>query len=455
MSDDPFADLPEADRTVIRPRPGGRTPGAGPARALGGAAAVSAAAGAVPRGLGQELPLVGINPLVRAAAPLLAAIVRLRGRVQHPDPDGLRRSMAVAVREFEQRALQTGLDSKSLRAGRYALCATIDDLVLSTPWGSHSAWTAQSLTSLFHNEVSGGERYFDILGQMEAELGRYGEVVELMYLCLSLGFEGRYRVLPRGAASLAEFRDSLFRTLRQRRPEYERELSPHWRGVGAGYDPLRRRLPIWIIGGAALALAALIYLGFDLLLGSASDTTFARLAALPPIGPVVVVRAAPVPPPAPAATPMAPSTTAARLHSFLAPEIAQHLVEVLEDAQAVTVRIANRNMFGSGLATLNAGYGPLLDRIGTALQDEPGKILVVGHTDNQPIRTARFPSNWQLSAARAETVAAAIRAKLSDPARVRAEGHADTEPLAPNTTAEGRQANRRTEIVLIKPPAQP
>ena len=197
----------------------------------------AAAPAATPRGLGDTLPLVGVNPLVKAAAPLLAAAVRLRGRLNHPDPDGLRRSIAEAVRQFEQRALGTGLDTKSLRAARYALCATIDDLVLSTPWGSHSAWTAQSLTSLFHNEVSGGERFFDILEQMEKELGRHGDVVELMFLCLSLGFEGRYRVLPRGPATLAEFRDNLFRTLRQRRAEFERELSPHWRGVGSGYNP--------------------------------------------------------------------------------------------------------------------------------------------------------------------------------------------------------------------------
>jgi type VI secretion system protein ImpK len=144
-----------------------------------------------------------------------------------------------------------------------------------------------------------------------------------------------------------------------------------------------------------------------------------------------------------------------RLRTFLAAEIKEGLVEVFEDAQTITVRIANRNMFGSGEATLNSGYGPLLDRIGTALQDEPGKVLVVGHTDNQPIRTARFPSNWQLSTARAETVARMIAAKLSDPSRVKAEGHADNEPIAPNTTPEGRQRNRRTDIVLIKPPAPP
>ncbi len=115
--------------------------------------------------------------------------------------------MVEAVREFEKRALATGLDTRSLRAARYALCATIDDMVLSTPWGSTSSWAAQSLTSIFHNEVSGGERFFDILEQMQKDLGRHSEVVELMYLCTSLGFEGRYRVMPRGIAALTELRD--------------------------------------------------------------------------------------------------------------------------------------------------------------------------------------------------------------------------------------------------------
>lgn len=446
MTDDPFADLSDIDRTVIRPRPGGRTGGAARAEAVD----------MTPRGLDDSLPLVGVNPLVKAASPLLAAMVRVRGRVQHPDPDGVRRGIAEAVRQFEQRALTTGMDTKSLRAARYALCATFDDLVLSTPWGSHSAWTTQSLTSMFHNEVSGGERFFDILEQMQQEMGRHGDVVELMFLCLSLGFEGRYRVLPRGAATLGELRDNLFRVLRQRRPEFERELSPHWRGVGAGYDGLGRRIPLWVVGIASVSLAALIYLGFNLLLGAASDTTFARLAGLPPSGPVVIARAAavkPPPPPAPVAVEAGSGVT--RLRTFLAPEIKQGLVEVLEDPQAITVRIANRNMFGSGAATLTSGYGPLLDRIGMALQGEPGRVLVVGHTDNQPIRTARFPSNWQLSTARAETVALVVAAKLTDQTRIKSEGHADNDPVAPNTTPEGRQQNRRTDIVLIKPPAPP
>src|SRR6202012_3575725 len=170
---------------------------------------------------------------------LLAAAIRIAGgRGRNPDADQLRRGMVDGVREFEKKALATGLDTRSLRAARYAICATIDDIVLSTPWGASSSWTQQSLTSVFHNEVIGGERFFDILEQMQQDLGRHAPVVELMYLCTSLGFEGRYRVMPRGVAALTELRDGVYRTIRNRRGEWERDLSPHWKGIAAGMRSL-------------------------------------------------------------------------------------------------------------------------------------------------------------------------------------------------------------------------
>jgi type VI secretion system protein ImpK len=442
MSDDPFAEPSDVEATVIRPRPGGRS---NPAESPPPRAAVPPATGTV--------PTVGANPLIAAAAPLLAAAIRIgSSRGRHPDPEQLRRGMIEAVRDFEKRALATGLDTRSLRAARYALCATIDDLVLSTPWGSTSTWTAQSLTSIFHNEVSGGERFFDILQDMEKDLARHGAVVELMYLCTSLGFEGRYRVMPRGMAAVTELRDSLYRTVRQRRGDFERELSPHWRGLETGYKPLAQRVSIWMMAAGTLAIACLIYFLFDFTLSTASDVALDGLAALPPHGAITVPRqvaVAPPPPPTPqmvtATDPAAPNFTV-----FLAPEIKEGLVKVFEDPQSITVRLTNRNMFGSGSAILNSSYLPLLQRIGTALQATKGDVLVNGYTDNQPIHTVQFPSNWQLSQARADAVAREIEAKLSDPKRVRAVGKGDADPIASNTTPQGRQENRRTEIVLMK-----
>jgi type VI secretion system protein ImpK len=133
---------------------------------------------------------------------------------------------------------------------------------------------------------------------------------------------------------------------------------------------------------------------------------------------------------------------------FLEPEIRQGLVSVTETATTTRVQIRASGMFQSGSATLQDTFIPLLQRIGDALNTEPGRVRVIGHTDNQPIRTVRFPSNVQLSVARAEAARDVVGQKMREPARLTAEGRADLNPIASNDTAEGREANRRIEIVL-------
>jgi type VI secretion system protein ImpK len=91
-----------------------------------------------------------------------------------------------------------------------------------------------------------------------------------------------------------------------------------------------------------------------------------------------------------------------------------------------------------------------LSRVAAALNDHEGPIIIMGHSDNEPIRTARFPSNMALSLARAESVLRTLTGQLDDPDRLRAEGRADQEPVVSNDTGEGRAKNRRIEIVLIR-----
>jgi type VI secretion system protein ImpK len=162
---------------------------------------------------------------------------------------------------------------------------------------------------------------------------------------------------------------------------------------------------------------------------------------------------APPPPPPPpaevaAAAPDAPAKPT--LRQFLAPDVKAGLAQVLEDGQSITVRLLNRDMFASGSAALNPAALPLLDHVGAALQAERGDITVNGYTDNQPIHTVQFPSNWTLSQSRADIVAKTIASHLSDPKRVHATGKGDTDPVAANATPEGRQQNRRTDVVLTK-----
>ena len=103
--------------------------------------------------------------------------------------------------------------------------------------------------------------------------------------------------------------------------------------------------------------------------------------------------------------------------------------------------------FEPGSADVSARVLPLLDRIAQELQRTPGQILVTGHTDSQPIRSIRFPSNWHLSQARAQSVKDTLSTKVK-PERIRSEGLADTQPVADNGTPTGRAKNRRVEITL-------
>ncbi|MDW8370740.1 MAG: type VI secretion system protein TssL, long form, partial [Geminicoccaceae bacterium] len=121
-----------------------------------------------------------------------------------------------------------------------------------------------------------------------------------------------------------------------------------------------------------------------------------------------------------------------------------------EDLQKLRIRLPNAGLFASGRADLDPATAPLLACLGRELAGEPGRIRVVGHTDDRPIRTARFPSNWELSRARAEAVRAGLAPFLADPARIAVDGRADTEPVASNAEEAGRARNRRVEILVLR-----
>ncbi|NBC34051.1 MAG: type VI secretion system protein TssL, partial [Alphaproteobacteria bacterium] len=392
----------------------------------------------------------GVNPLVAAAAPLLELITRLRNRAQHRNVESLRERVIAEIKGFEGRAVEAGVAPPLVRAGRYALCATVDDVVLNTPWGSQSVWTKQSMVVTFYNEAWGGERFYEILNQLLKNPGRNLEVLELMYLCMTLGFEGQYRLIDRGAAKHAEIRDGLYRTIIQQRGEYERELSPHWRGIEVGHRPITSYIPLWLVGVIAAGLLALMFTGFSYALNANSDGVYALLNNIPPHGNVQLARAEPVPPPPPPPPTVEEAQQVERIRAFLEAEIEEGLVEVLEDAQTITVRLKGEGMFASASDALENRYRPAIERVATAMNDEPGDIIVTGHTDSIPIRTLRFPSNWDLSMARAEAVMEFMEQFIDDPERMSAEGLADNEPIDTNQTAEGRARNRRIEVVLVK-----
>src|SRR6185436_14295674 len=119
-----------------------------------------------------------------------------------------------------------------------------------------------------------------------------------------------------------------------------------------------------------------------------------------------------------------------------------------ENGQSIIIRVGSLDTFPSGSATVLETFKPTGLKIAAALAKEPGDIRVTGHTDNVAIFTVRFPSNYDLSLERAQAVAAVLKPGIPDQSRLKIEGKADTQPVAPNNTEEGRAKNRRVEISI-------
>lgn len=470
--DDPFAEPGDTDKTVIRPNPGGRRsatpqapvqpqaavtadPAAPPQDAFGVPQGVT---GAATQGASQasrsasgkptQMALTGMNPLAACASALFALISRIRNRAQHMDPDGLRKNVVAEVRAFENRALQAGIAAQTVKVARYALCATLDDVVLNTPWGGQSSWGLQSMVGTFHRETVGGDRFYDLLARLEKEPGANVDMLEFLYMCMSLGFEGRLRIEQGGAEKHLQIRAALARILRNQRGPVERDLSPHWPGVIKPFKVLSAWRLLWIALIVTGVLLVMQFLGLSWALSNQTENVVGQLSIVDAGPRAELERRAPPPPPPPPIQTL--EEQVAKVAGFLEPEIADGIVQVFQKGNTLIIRLTGSGMFGSGSDQLSKAFQAPVTRVAEALNDEKGRVIVAGHSDNIPIRSSRFPSNMALSLARAKSVMAGMADVLGDPGRLSAEGRAEKEPIADNGTKAGRATNRRIEILLVQ-----
>lgn len=430
--DDPFAEF-EQDRTIIKPS-AGRKPRVSP----------TVPPPATDRLEKVSLPDVpagaGLTPLLQLASPLLTTGSRIRTMPQHANPGALRDALVSAVQKFEVTARAQGLPNDQVVAGRYLLCTFLDECASSTPWGGSGVWATQSLLVHFHNESWGGEKLFQLLGKLAENVSANRGLLELIYSILSLGFEGRYRVLQNGREQLDGVRAKLALMLREQRGTAISELSPNWEGLPAVGKRLRDGIPVWFVATVAALFLAVIFLMLRVSISGQTDDVFAGLQSLD-------VKESSMPPPPPELPAEKP-----RLSGLLKPEIEAGLIEVRDLADRSVVVIRGDGFFNPGGADVASKVLPLLERIADELTNVKGQVLVVGHTDSQPIRSISYPSNWHLSRDRAKAVKELLEAKVK-PERIRSEGLADTKPIGDNSTPEGRAKNRRVEIILTLPQA--
>ena len=390
-----------------------------------------------------EAPQQVRNRLMTEAGPVLALAAAVRaGRARPPLPQ-FHKIATAAIARFEK-AIQPGLSAEAYQRARYAVCATVDDIAQNLPGQTNDTaeWARRSMVVTFFHENIGGDRFWQLTDDMLGRPQQNIELIELFHACLAAGFEGRFRVMADGKRRLHEIMQQLYACLEHPRALSQRELVPHWRGENA---PMAK-VGFWnhIALAAAIAFGALmlIYIILRLVLLQTGHGSWDAMGALMPDQPLRLSRQA-APPPAPPA-----GGQLQKLQAFLQPEIDQGLVKVEEDASTVRVRTTVGQLFKSGSDELEPGRVDLFNRIGKAIDNEPGPVTVEGHADSDRVSTLQFPDNMALSGARANAVAGIIGKNLSDPSRVTAQAFGDTQPIASNATPEGKSLNRRVEVVL-------
>ncbi|UPG84769.1 type IVB secretion system protein IcmH/DotU [Luteibacter aegosomatis] len=385
----------------------------------------------------DTLPASGPNPLIRAAHPLLMLAAALRASRSVDDVAMLWNRTAAELRRFQSRAADAGVDARTMSTARYVLCAAIDEAVLKSAWGPRSPWHRKSLLMAHHGDTYGGDTFFVILDRIGADIERYVDLAELMYACLSLGFGGRHLAESEGALRLGERRDDLRRRIATVRADVPAAMSPSWQGMARPRRTARRF--VWM--GLACALCVLTGMGAYLHRQRADlrSAMGARLDAVVHALPPVTVR-----------DDTSMPAAAFDLRHWIDAEGGLDDLELVDDGTGRTiVRLFAGGWFPSGAALLAPVQRQRVERLARALNHLRGKVVVVGHTDDLPIRLSRFESNMALSRERARNVAEVLADSLDDRARVSFRGAGDTQPIAlPADLPAHRERNRRVDIVV-------
>lgn len=433
----------ESEQTIFRPSPLQELRARQGATLFGSSGAMHAAP---PPQIDEDFPDAGVartprNAIREAATPLLALISAVRsGRVDMPLPELHRRASAAAAL-FDQALL--GLDVERQRRARYAVYATVDDVAQTLPGrGAEGVeWARRSMVVRSFGENIGGDRFWMLLADMLAHPASHADLIELYHACLAAGFHGRHRVGDTGGADLNRTMADAYAALPHVRLVSETELVPAWRGRSTARRTAGAWAPLMLAASALAGLLLILLLVLRLVLGQTGQPALTAMAAINPQTPLRLSRRAD-------AVAQRESAQQSRIAALLAPEIAQHLVSLDEDANSVRVRTTIGQLFRSGSDVLEPGRQALFARIARAVAKERGAIRIEGHADSDPVASLAFPNNQTLSDARAQAVATLFRNLLADKGRISSQGFGATRPIAPNATEAGKTLNRRVEIVV-------
>ena len=447
MSDDDQFDPFNSDKTVILPTPGGSVkpgtttqipvPPSNPARqAPLSKAAISPQQGNLKPPKLAHIEAAERNSILGNSLALICYAAELRHLSTPPDTAQLFNDLVLQIKEIGDNQKLAGQTDEIIITSRYLTCSFIDEMVLNTPWGSMSQWSTQSLLSYFHKESQGGTKFFDILKKIEQQSAIYIDLIEFVYVCLSYGYLGKYRLQADGASQISSIQENLFQYIRQVRQHQDLPLSTVTEGVETQQSNLSQGKALLLTGIISISVLIIAFGAMVFDLNDKSDPIALKALELRTKMPSLIQKKRVI----------APSKKKSLPLDLLANDLAQGTIDILRMDNGIKFILFGDGLFQSG--SIQIINKELVRRVSDVIKQTSGPIKVIGHSDNIPIRTIEFPSNLQLSKKRAESISKEIKLQLND-RDIEIEGLADLEPLVPNNNSKNRAKNRRVEILLF------
>lgn len=211
-------------------------------------------------------PKAGLNPLADAAGPIFSIIGKLEALTGKPDLESLRKELTEEVNQFHENIKPHGYHAEYTIVCRYILCATIDDIVSKQAWTTKEDWTHYSLLSAFNQDTQHHEKFFTILERALSEPAYYIDLMELIYVCLSLGYQGMYQGSEEKVTKLEQVTNNLYKHIRNHRGNFTKVLSPSPVKAARAFSnirpPTKASLLILLCTTAFIVMTIFISLGY-------------------------------------------------------------------------------------------------------------------------------------------------------------------------------------------------
>ena len=200
----------------------------------------------------------------------LILILQLRGTNDYGDPAALKNRISEMLERFERESRITGIDNERINMSKFALVAFLDETIISSAWNQKDSWLSEPLQLKLFNTFNAGEEFFDNLNKLRQRSSNYKDVLEIFYLCLTLGFKGKYQL--QSPENLRRIIDDLNIELHPGASGVFEGLSPNGKPGDYLLQSAQGKFPVWIYPAAAIIILIIFYVIMSVSIsGKASD----------------------------------------------------------------------------------------------------------------------------------------------------------------------------------------